>query len=377
MLHRSDIPLMKETHDLDSLEKALRYPNDSHIRKEAASALGELDALQSSDSLINSFLRDPEEQVRNAAREALELLLGNQAENAISIARLDNSENTPWLENYSLDESFKISSQIEDMMDNHDVDGIEKILINSPKTDLRKSAAIALGELDAFSSSGNLALSYLRDPSKEVRAAARQALDQLMGKEAENVINVAKSDLTDNTPFLQGQDEEEDDDSSSEDNEAVDWSDDEVRILIKLAQQGNDINLRVRALRTLRDLALNQNIHAVDALASVALLNEDPPLNDFAMQALEEIFGDELQAFLKDFQEEHNIENNNNQYEEESEDEEEDFLEDGETPSNSKPFQSSPYNQPPVIQEEGPGRTILLLAAFVILAALILFWLWK
>jgi hypothetical protein len=289
------------------------------------------------------------------------------------------------------------SRQIQWLKDDHNLQGLEKVLRHPSDPTLRAEAAQALGELDDLEAVEMLIRSSLEDPDLGVQKAARGALDNLIGSEAQQAINAYRSTpaadpwlLTDLgqaseetgadeeweeisgeelVDYLEsGEEGEEGGEEETDELEDVPEGDlgdeDSLRGLTTVMQTHKDPAVRLRALQL---LGRSRNIHAVWYLAQTALYNEDSELKASAQAMLEERFGDRTAAILEGYKDgdlERDLE-----LEEDEDDEGEEYEEEVEQPES--PFQRSPslqdVRQPQVIQEDSMHWRLVFVAVLAVL----------
>jgi len=284
---------------------------------------------------------------------------------------------------------------VEALRKDKDLEGLMQALRypGSPLT--RAQAAQALGQLNNSLAVESLIRSTQLDPVSEVQVAARQAMEEMFGTNAQNVIQaypiyadeepwiVEKKaadpveileveegeDEEDEEEWLDGEEEdlneEDQDDEEPDDSGAADsgWTADDLGPLITILRSERDPRLRLRAARALGKLGAT-NMHAVEALAATALWGEKPSVRAAALQALVKIYGDEdTDRLLDTFREMQNGQADTqgnpatDQDEEEIEGEPEDDASGGWKQTAQAMPQPIPYTQnEPVIRDEGSER---------------------
>jgi len=95
-----------------------------------------------------------------------------------------------------------ISAKIQRLKEDHDLQGLFQALRHPTDFILRRDAAQALGELNDLSVVEGLIRSTLEDPDPNVKKAARTALDELIGSEAELAISSYRSGPPNPDPWL-------------------------------------------------------------------------------------------------------------------------------------------------------------------------------
>ena len=284
---------------------------------------------------------------------------------------------------------------VEALLKDKDLEGLMQALRypGSPLT--RAQAAQALGQLNNSLAVESLIRATQLDPVSEVQAAARQALEDMFGNNAQNVIQaypiyadeepwIVEKKVNDPVEALEieaeedEEDEGEDEDLNEEDQDDVDqdeeeaedadeaeggWTADDLGPLITILRSEPNPRLRLRAARALGKLGAT-NMHAVEALAVTALWGERPSVRAAALQALVKIYGDEdtdrlLDAFreMQHGQAEPKANPEADQDEGEFEGEPENDASGGwNSPAQALP-QPIPYTQhEPVIRDEGGGH---------------------
>ena len=208
---------------------------------------------------------------------------------------------------------------IEELRKDKDLDGLLKALRYPGSALTRAQAAQALGQLNNSLAVESLIRSTRLDPVVEVQAAARKALEDMFGTNAQNVIQaypiygneepwVVGKKANDPIENLETKEEEEvdfgEEDVSQDDEEPeggeIDngdevedgWTSDDLGPLVTILRSERDPRLRLRAARALGQLG-STDMHAVEALAATALWGERPSVRAAALQALVQIYGDE------------------------------------------------------------------------------------
>ncbi len=283
---------------------------------------------------------------------------------------------------------------IEELRNEKDLQGLLKALRypGSPLT--RALAARALGQLNDSLAVESLIRSTQLDPVEEVQAAARQALEEMFGSNAKNVIQaypiyadeeswivekkavdpLEELEAEEENEWSEGEDEDQDDedlDDEDRDEEGTQgedvaesgWTSDDLGPLITILRSERNPHLRLRAARALGKLGAT-NMHAVEALAATALWGEKPSVRAAALQALVKIYGDEDTDRLLDTFREMQSEQSGAQAQLEADQDEEEIEGEPENddsnrwnrPAQALP-QPIPYDQhEPVMREEGAGH---------------------
>jgi hypothetical protein len=241
---------------------------------------------------------------------------------------------------------------------------------------VRAQAARALGELNDSQAVESLIRSTQLDPSLEVQAAARLALDEMFGNRAASIIQAypidadeelwvaaAQNDLGEEDNEEQNFEDDEMNEAQGDDalNETDGWTMDDLGPLVTILRSERDPRLRLRAAKALGKLGSN-NMHAVEALAVTALWGESPSVRAAALQALVKIYGDErAEQVINTFREIQTGQGELETAQEEGEEEPEGEPEENDASQwNIQPQalpQPIPYSQTePVIRDEGAGR---------------------
>ena len=269
---------------------------------------------------------------------------------------------------------------VEELRKDKDLEGLMYALRYPGSALMRAQAAQALGQLNDSVAVESLIRSMRLDPAIEVQVMARQALEEMFGANAQNVIQaypiypdeapwivettagVPEAD----TEFEAEGDEESDQDEEEQDDEEPDeqengWTSDDLGPLVTVLRSERDPRLRLRAARALGKLGAT-NMHAVEALAATALWGEGPSIRAAALQALVKIYGDEeTDRLLETFQEMHSLQPDSQAALEADQGEEEIEEEPEEEPEKDTSAQGLPppipYSQhEPVIRDEGAGH---------------------
>jgi len=377
MITFSDLDSLLSKRDKGGLLNALRVSENPSIRMQAARALGLIGDSQAIDALTISLLNDPSPDVKAAAQEALSLLLGNQADDLISSFRVKgifeepstDSEPSKVEESREMKKSLGNATLIATIMENRDWDSLEIALRNGEDTDLRLKAAQAFGEVYDISALECLARSFLEDPDKVVREAARNGLKKIMGEQAERVIAVHQEKKPKNDPWIideqvpmGGIDQEII--VHGDGNQDIQWGEEDIDPLITRIMHGPDDQIRRKAIWALAKIA---DMRGINALIAIVEWGETGDTREEAYQALHEIYGDQTAEVINSFRE-------NNSVEEPGLSEEQIEETSGQTEilqtTQGTPFQQSNM----VIQEEKSGLfNIVLLGLLVLAFALIVF----
>lgn len=259
--------------------------------------------------------------------------------------------------------------KIEDLYNDQDIKGLARELRRKEQPELRARAARALGQLGELGASDVLAGAALYDPDLEVQKAAKMALQELLGSQADMILRMAAADDAPDEPWLISENEsaagqfqdayfadgEGEVDSSvylqAEPTARVDP--DTIHGLATLAGHGSTRKeLRLKAIQSLADIS---DMNAIRVLGQLVLFAEEEEIRSAAESALKGILGDNLEEYLDGLRLEVTGEETDEL--EEDEDQPETF---------ASPYAQTSASQPSTIQEEGtPARLwiILILAA--------------
>jgi HEAT repeat protein len=189
-LLKPNVEKLERNKDIESLIKALNYQTDSHVRENAAKALGNIGDPKSIEPLI-AALKDDEFNVRKNAAEAL----GKMGTPAVKplIAALK-----------SLDDEVRYNAvrALGDIGDPSAIDSLNSAMRDS-NDGVCKSAAIALSKVEdrrAFA----LLIAAVKDPNNVVRKCAGDALvtsfySGRLGQQEKNLILENKSNISEAT----------------------------------------------------------------------------------------------------------------------------------------------------------------------------------
>ncbi len=210
---------------------------------------------------------------------------------------------------------------VEELRKDKDVYRLMEALRYPGSAIVRAQAARALGQLNDSLAVESLIRSSQLDPAAEVQAAARQALEDMFGSNAQNVIRAypiyegEEAWIANKAPAEPSEEEEEGEESYEDEGEFDEevtpdeggeefqpgeeddanedgWTSDDLGPLVTILRSERDPRLRLRAARALGKLGAT-NMHAVEALAATALWGERPSVRAAALQALVNIYGDE------------------------------------------------------------------------------------
>jgi HEAT repeat protein len=336
----------------------------------------------------------------------LDVLVGSEAKQAIATYRSGPPETDSWLQDSlaepTLSAPLAQTYTIRRLKSKRDLDGLVGWLRDPADPKMRQEAALALRDMGNMDATEWLIRAHLEDPDEDVRKIARQAVDSLVGSQADLAISAYRSGPAEKDPWLlarsvqatdapeneeeweeltgedlidyleqseQGEDgEEEDDEELADVPEGEPGDEESLHGLITVLQTSKDPAMRQRAFQL---LLRSHNIHAVWYMAQTALYSDDPEMKDAANAALNERFGDEAAGILQGYKEGNLIGVAVDKPDEEEDEEDEE--EDEESEETGSPFQQSPslqdFPQPQVIHEEGMNWRLILIAALVVLAA--------
>ena len=186
MAHKPNVRRLVDDRDVHGLVQALRYPEDPEIRAQAAQALGKLGKVKPVESLIRSYLQDPDLDAREAALDALHQIIGGEADLAISAYTLP--EDT-WIED-KIESSQPLLAEMEEPVgsdeenpsdedieeedeDDEDEDDLDEGEEQDPQAGGKEETIWSENDIQAL-------LSVIRlDHSRRKRRKAIQALSQI------------------------------------------------------------------------------------------------------------------------------------------------------------------------------------------------------
>ncbi len=374
--------------DWETLAGMLRNTRKSaDLRKQAALALAEIQAPEGGEALLEAIFKDPTQEVRDAAFEALKDLvgpdtsrlametygedpapLGEDLEEAAPEADNEDLEDVSW-DATDEESSFLVQRSIEV----GDVQVLADLLRDTRKpAALRKQAALALAELQKPEGGDALLDAIFKDPSQEVRDAALEALNDLVGPDT---TRLAVETYGEEPAPLDGDTEEETPGTEHGDLGGVRWNAADMVGLSNIISAERDPQRRIKAVRAMGAIA---HMDAVNYLVYMALWEENDAVRKAAYEALQKRYGDDLDNFLAEerkaqltsegMTEEDLVELED----EESEEERLDVVKKTTTalqyPAPVKMAASSP-----VIQEENPGKGFLFALVGVVVVVLILY----
>ena len=190
----------------------------------------------------------------------------------------------------------RYNPKIRRLLEDRDLNGLVSVLRDPTDPDLRLQAAQALGELEDLDATESLVRSTIEDPDAAVQAAARQALDQLLGNRVDLVIRSYRSGPAEEDPWLVEPVSEE----TGLEDEENDAGSIDLEGLLRVATHESNPGLRLKAIRL---LALSSDMRATDMLAYLVLRGDSKELRETARLALEERFGDKAASLLQGYRE--------------------------------------------------------------------------
>jgi HEAT repeat protein len=209
---KPDLDVMLDGENVSGLEEALRWPDDAQLRAAAARALGELADGAAAESLALSAWLDPEPMVQKAARAALDVLLGeNDARNMLEMYRGVEPEDDDWLRvDPEAEEEMAWTGEHEIAWVQDDVTGLISVLRGEPSPELRVRAARALTQFPSPEVVEALVDVCLHSDHPHVRAVCREALIEIYGDDAADVIASYRTVQTQEYDGEEVEDEEDD-----------------------------------------------------------------------------------------------------------------------------------------------------------------------
>lgn len=173
-----DLPPPPDPQDagLETLIQTLLHDPDPDARYNAALDLGDLGRLESSEALLQSAAQDTDEEVREAAFEALTDLLGEEAAG-------DALEKfTP-----NLDQTVPAIPSLPADPHGWSISGLATVLAGEPDPELRRKAVRVLAQI-ASPAAVDLLADAAIGGDEAVRSDAEQALRALYGEEADALL---------------------------------------------------------------------------------------------------------------------------------------------------------------------------------------------
>jgi HEAT repeat protein len=305
-----DIQKLKANQDLRGLIGALRYPDSIAVRAEAAQALGNLGNDQAAESLARSAMEDPAAEVKQAARLALDEMYGSVSGSILASYRNVPPYSEPWIKPTSdtqiADSTLEpveadVSSvhfDIPGLKKRKDLDGLLEALRCLGDPVVRASAAKVLSELGNKDMAEYLVRSLLEDPDQKVQSAAQQALLEMFGNEASNVIASYRQAPAYTDTWLQmpptSLPEEFEPVQETCDGTAVPTKiellkdNEDFEALVEILRSPTDPQIRVEAARALGELG---DANTAEFLARSFLEDPEPEVRSTARSALDKMFG--------------------------------------------------------------------------------------
>lgn len=244
------------------------------------------------------------------------------------------------------------------MQDYGNLEGLLQILRHPGEPALRARAARALGQMGELEAAEALTGAALQDPDPDVRRAARLALHDLLGDQAELALRVAQSGSDADEDWLAAPDAGSSLDPAFAGEPAgeglIDYQ--TLRGLIMIARGDPNRELRLKAVASLGRVS---DMTAVRALAELALWDEDEGVRLAAREVLRGRFGERTPAVLEG-------------YRREVMGEDDEGAADTTGPYSLFPAREDDRGIPPVHKEETASTIGCLLLVFVVLAALYL-----
>lgn len=245
------------------------------------------------------------------------------------------------------------------MQEYGNLEGLLQILRQDSDAEKRARAARAIGQMDELDAADALTGAALNDPDPGVRQAARLALHDLLGNQAEMVLRLAESgaERDEDWPAQPEEEQPVEPGFSGEPPESglVDYQ--TLRGLIMIARGDPSRGLRLKAVAALAQVS---DLTAIRALAELALWDEDEGVRAAAEAALGERFGSRLPDVLEGYRREM------------MEDEGEYDLPEPYDPFAAQPAASGSWDSPPAQKEEAASTIGCMLLIFLLLAALYL-----
>lgn len=206
--------------DLEQLVNMLRQKNDPARRKIAAKELGERHNMEAVESLARSALEDPEPGVQQAARAALNELLGNQAAEVLATYRSADSEDDSWLIEEDIEQENEAAAEDASglLWGEDDIKGLVLVARHEKNPAYRLRALRRLGKINSTSASDTLAILALNDDDEMVRSASKMVLEEIFGEGANTILDNYRSG---GSGFEEDEEESGEIDEDSEDSEDV------------------------------------------------------------------------------------------------------------------------------------------------------------
>lgn len=200
------IHAMIEAGDVDALLVVLRRAPYASDRLRAARALGEIADADASPELIDAALADEDAGVRSAASRALQVLLGAEHLTALEFARSSGGPDpleAP--DEYELEVLASLEGgETDAIIDERDLPGLVLVLQSESDRKIRLHAIHALRGMPGLQVYRILGELALWEEDREVKAAAHQALETMLGDDLPEFLEGLRKEWT-------GEDELEDD----------------------------------------------------------------------------------------------------------------------------------------------------------------------
>lgn len=397
------IQTLQAHQDKDGLIRILRNPYDALSRAEAARALGELQDMDTVESLSRSTLEDPEETVREAARSALKNILGGQSDMVLESYRGSYDEEEPWLveseedeEEYtylesdaekdgsfseSLDEQTfndtegasvlqkirsyeNISANIPQLVDVGDLEGLEKVLRNPYDLEQRTKAARGMADLYNMDAVESLARAALQDPEPSVRSEAEAALKILVGNQSSYILDTYRSELDDLGPWLLEEPHPQDQKTTN-----TSWNRADMIGLIMVLRHESSTKIRLKAIKAIS--SMKDSMEVLDTLAELVLWSSDPAVKAAARAELEEVYGQDTDEFIKSLRTRPDTEED--EEDEYDEEEQEEVATIQPQPVRQSSFSDQKLSSPVMQAESSSGNWLILLIGAIAIIALVVF----
>lgn len=166
--------------------RQLRALNDPEMRLKASQALAEAGDVQAAPWLIRAVVEDPDPAVRAAAQSALLDLIGGETDLAIQTYRADPDEDE-WLVDGQVEEGEEDAGG-STYEDDQYLMGLVTVLRNHADPHMRLKAIREIGGNSDMRVIAALAETVLWTDDRDVRQAARAALEQRFGEETDAII---------------------------------------------------------------------------------------------------------------------------------------------------------------------------------------------
>ncbi len=245
------------------------------------------------------------------------------------------------------------------MQEYGNLEGLLQILRQDSDAEKRARAARAIGQMDELDAADALSGAALNDPDPGVRQAARMALHDLLGDQAEMVLRLAESSAERDEDWSARPADEQPVEpgfaGGPPETGMVDYQ--TLRGLIMIARGDPSHDLRLKAVAALAQVT---DLTAIRALAELALWDEDGIVRAAAEAALRDRFGSQLPGVLEGYRREMM-----------GDEEEGAFLEPYD-PFAAQPAANGSWDSPPAQKEEAASTIGCLLLIFLLLAALYL-----